>query len=171
MLRTVTLCGVLLIGLLTSLTISQTGIVSAGTNVWASNSMICPSAITLSSGSCLSERRDRAYGGKLGFPLGSFSQQAASNCTIAWTRMLDDEPTPGGLVPVLAVRAGKFHTAHKLTREATPAEPASRHGTTAHPDPWSGHYPEMARRGAGPASSPTRATGTGTVSPPSMGLC
>jgi hypothetical protein len=27
-----------------------------------------------------------------------------------WTRMLDEEPTPGGLV--------KFHTAHKLTREA-----------------------------------------------------
>jgi uncharacterized protein YbgA (DUF1722 family) len=32
-----------------------------------------------------------------------------------WTRMLDEEPTPGGLVPVPAVRAGKFHTAHKLT--------------------------------------------------------
>jgi hypothetical protein len=32
-----------------------------------------------------------------------------------WTRMLADEPTPGGLVPVPAVRAGKFHTAHKLT--------------------------------------------------------
>jgi uncharacterized protein YbgA (DUF1722 family) len=59
--------------------------------------------------------------------------------------MLDDEPTPGGLVPVLAVRAGKFHTAHKLTREATPAEPASRHGTTAHPDRRSGHYTEMGR--------------------------
>jgi hypothetical protein len=29
--------------------------------------------------------------------------------------MLDEEPTPGGLVPVPAVRAGKFHTAHKLT--------------------------------------------------------
>ena len=28
---------------------------------------------------------------------------------------LDEEPTPGGLVPVPAVRAGKFHTAHKLT--------------------------------------------------------
>jgi len=27
-----------------------------------------------------------------------------------WTQMLDKEPTPGGLV--------KFHTAHKLTREA-----------------------------------------------------
>ena len=51
-----------------------------------------------------------------------------ANCTIAWTRMLDEEPTvppsgrprrrreaPGGLVPVPAVRAGKFHTAHKLT--------------------------------------------------------
>jgi uncharacterized protein YbgA (DUF1722 family) len=41
-----------------------------------------------------------------------------------WTRMLDEEPTPGGLVPVPSVqdtcacalvRAGKFHTAHKLT--------------------------------------------------------
>jgi uncharacterized protein YbgA (DUF1722 family) len=32
-----------------------------------------------------------------------------------WTEMLDEEPTPGGLVPVPAVRAGKFHTAHKLT--------------------------------------------------------
>jgi uncharacterized protein YbgA (DUF1722 family) len=31
------------------------------------------------------------------------------------TRMLDEEPTPGGLVPVPAVRAGRFHTAHKLT--------------------------------------------------------
>jgi uncharacterized protein YbgA (DUF1722 family) len=31
------------------------------------------------------------------------------------TRMLEEEPTPGGLVPVPAVRAGKFHTAHKLT--------------------------------------------------------
>jgi hypothetical protein len=29
--------------------------------------------------------------------------------------MLDEEPTPGGLVPVPAVRAGKFHTAHKLS--------------------------------------------------------
>ena len=28
-------------------------------------------------------------------------------CTTAWIRMLDEEPTPGGLV--------KFHTAHKLT--------------------------------------------------------
>jgi len=35
-----------------------------------------------------------------------------------WTKMLEEEPTPGGLVPVPAVRAGKFHTAHKLTREA-----------------------------------------------------
>jgi uncharacterized protein YbgA (DUF1722 family) len=31
-----------------------------------------------------------------------------------WTRMLDEERTPGGLVPVPAVRADKFHTAHKL---------------------------------------------------------
>jgi hypothetical protein len=35
-----------------------------------------------------------------------------------WTRMVEEEPTPDGLVPVPAVRAGKFHTAHKLTREA-----------------------------------------------------
>jgi hypothetical protein len=41
------------------------------------------------------EKRDRAY----------------YRCT----RMLDEEPTPGGLVRVPAVRAGKFHTAHKLT--------------------------------------------------------
>jgi hypothetical protein len=34
--------------------------------------------------------------------------------------MLDKEPTPGGLV--------KLHTAHKLTREADPPVPASRHG-------------------------------------------
>jgi len=32
-----------------------------------------------------------------------------------WTKLLDEEPTPGGLVPVPAVRAGKFHLAHKLT--------------------------------------------------------
>jgi hypothetical protein len=32
--------------------------------------------------------------------------------------MLDEEPTPGGRAPVPAVRAGKFHTAHKVTREA-----------------------------------------------------
>ena len=53
------------------------------------------------------EKHDRAYGGKPGFPLGSLPQ---ANCTTAWTRMLDEEPTPGGLV--------KHHTAHKLTREA-----------------------------------------------------
>jgi uncharacterized protein YbgA (DUF1722 family) len=45
-----------------------------------------------------------------------------------WTKMLEEEPTvppsgrprrrreaPGGLVPVPAVRAGKFHTAHRLS--------------------------------------------------------
>ena len=42
--------------------------------------------------------------------------------------MLEEEPTPGGLVPVPAVRAGKFHTAHKLTREVGTRVPASRHG-------------------------------------------
>jgi hypothetical protein len=51
--------------------------------------------------------------------------------------MLDEEPTPGGLVPVPAVRAGKFHTAHKLTREAV-----------------RGLLRAMARRPAGAASSP-----------------
>jgi hypothetical protein len=83
MLRTAALCGALLNGLLTPLTISQTDIVSAGTNVWTSNSIRCPSARTLSSGSCLSERCDRAYGGKPGFPLGSLPE---ANCTTAWTR-------------------------------------------------------------------------------------
>jgi hypothetical protein len=58
------------------------------------------------------EMRDRAYGRKPGFPPGSLP---AANCTTAWTTMLDGEPTPGGLVPVPAVRAGKFHTAHKAT--------------------------------------------------------
>jgi hypothetical protein len=69
--------------------------------------MTCRCARTLSSGSCLSERRDRAYGGKPGFPLGSLP---AANCTTGWTEMLGEEPSPGGLV--------KFHTVHKLTREA-----------------------------------------------------
>jgi hypothetical protein len=67
-----------------------------------------------------------------------------------WTQMLDEEPTPGGLV--------KFHTAHKLTREAV----RGLFRAMAHPDPWSGHYPEMARRDAGAAWSQTQAGGTGT---------
>ena len=67
-----------------------------------------------------------AYGGKPGFPLGSLP---AANCTIASTRMLEEEPTPGGLVPGLSaqdtcacalVQAGKYHTAHKLTLMAHP---------------------------------------------------
>ncbi len=40
-----------------------------------------------------------------------------------WSQMLDEEPTPGGLVPGLpavAARTGKFHTAHKLTLMAHP---------------------------------------------------
>ena len=76
-----------------------------------------------------------------------------------WARMLDEEPTvppserprrrreaPGGLVPVPVVRAGKFHTAHKLTLMAHSPR----------------HYTEMARLAAGVASSPTRASGIGT---------
>jgi hypothetical protein len=70
-------------------------------------------------------KHDRAYGGKPGFPLRCLPR---ANCTTAWTRMLDNEPKPGGLVPVPAVRAGKFHTAHKLTREAGALVVASRHG-------------------------------------------
>jgi hypothetical protein len=31
----------------------------------------------------------------------------------SWTRMFYEEPTPGGLVPVPVVRAGKIRTAHK----------------------------------------------------------
>ena len=46
-----------------------------------------------------------------------------------WTEMLDQEPTPGGLVPGQPSRAGKFHTAHKLTLMA--------HGPK--------HYTEMGR--------------------------
>ncbi len=154
MLRTAALCGVLLIGLLTSLTISQTDVVSAGTNVWTSNSMRCPSARALSSGFCLSERCDRAYSGKRSFPLGSLPE---ANYTTAWTAMLEEEPTvppsgrprrrreaPGGLVPVPAVRAGKFHTAHKMTREAVRGLlRAMAHGHWASPVPW--HYTEMGR--------------------------
>jgi len=69
-----------------------------------------------------------------------------------WMQMLEEEPTvplsgrprrrrkaPGGLVPVPAVRAGKFHTAHKLTLMA--------HGHWTSPVAW--HYTEMARRDAG----------------------
>jgi uncharacterized protein YbgA (DUF1722 family) len=54
-----------------------------------------------------------------------------------WTRMLDEEPTPGGLVPVPAVRAGKFHTAHKLTRETCFLSRAMAHSPK--------HYTEMGR--------------------------
>jgi hypothetical protein len=125
------------------------------------------------------KRRDRAYGGMPSFPLGSFSQRAARNCTIAWTKTLDEEPTvspsrrprrrreaPGGLVPVPAVRAGKFHTAHKLTREAgTGLLRAMAHGH------WKGRCPgttpRWPRRSAGAISVQTRASGTGTNRPPS----
>jgi hypothetical protein len=55
-----------------------------------------------------------------------------------WTQMLDEDPTPGGLV--------KFHTAHKLTLMA--------HGHWK--AQWLGTTPRWA------ASSQTRASGTGT---------
>jgi len=77
-----------------------------------------------------------------------------------WTQVLEEEPTPGGLV--------KFHTAHNLTRET---EASLAPWPTAHPDLWSGHYPEMARRGAGAAWSPMPASGTGRNCSPSMGPC
>ena len=67
--------------------------------------------------------------------------------------MLDEEATPGGLV--------KFHTAHKLTREAGTAEPASRHGPQPILIAGQAITTEMARRGAGAASSQTLASGTG----------
>jgi uncharacterized protein YbgA (DUF1722 family) len=54
-----------------------------------------------------------------------------------WTEMLNQEPTPGGLVPVPAVRAGKFHTAHKLTLMAHPGK-GTRTGSPK-------HYTEMGR--------------------------
>jgi hypothetical protein len=41
-----------------------------------------------------------------------------------WSKLLDEDPTPGGLVPVPAVptghRTGRFHSAHKLTLMAHP---------------------------------------------------
>jgi hypothetical protein len=43
-----------------------------------------------------------------------------------WTRMLDEEPTPGGLVPVPGSRTGKFHTAHKLTLGGHPFRPITQ---------------------------------------------
>jgi len=65
-----------------------------------------------------------------------------------WTEMLDEEPTPGGLV--------KFHAAHKLTREAGTLVAASRHG----PQPILTRGQATTPRWA--ALSPTRASGTGT---------
>jgi hypothetical protein len=58
--------------------------------------------------------------------------------------MLDEEPTPGGLVPVPAVRAGKFHTSHEPTLMARSpkhhtemgrlvAEAGKREGTSSPP--------------------------------------
>ena len=51
-----------------------------------------------------------------------------------WTEMLDKEPTPGGWSLVDPSRAGKFHTAHKLTLMAHPS-------TARSPK----HYTEMGR--------------------------
>ena len=47
-----------------------------------------------------------AYGGKPGFPFGSFPQHVAGNCTAAWIRMLDEKPTPGGPQPEALHRGG-----------------------------------------------------------------
>jgi len=68
-----------------------------------------------------------------------------------WMQMLEEEPTvplsgrprrrrkaPGGLVPVPAVRAGKFHTAHKLTLMAHGHWKAQWLGTTPR---WPGGTP------------------------------
>ena len=65
--------------------------------------------------------------------------------------MLEEEPTPGGLV--------KFHTAHKLTRETCSVSRAM----APQPILTTGQVTtlEMARRPAGAASSPTRASGIG----------
>jgi len=55
-----------------------------------------------------------------------------------WTKMLEQEPTPGGLV--------KFHTAHKLTLMAHPGL-AGRAGSPA-------HYQEMGRMVAKAGADP-----------------
>jgi hypothetical protein len=62
--------------------------------------------------------------------------------------MLEKEPTPGGLV--------KFHTAHKLTREAGTRVPTSRHGPQPILTPGQAVTPRWA------ASSQTQASGIGT---------
>jgi uncharacterized protein YbgA (DUF1722 family) len=76
--------------------------------------------------------------------------------------MLKNEPTPGGLVPGLpavAARAGKFHTAHKLTLMAHP-------GLSVHlclqPRCRQGRQPRTLPRD-GPASLGLRALGTRSV--------
>ena len=63
-----------------------------------------------------------------------------------WTQMLDEDPTPGGLV--------KFHTAHKLTRETCSVSRAMAHS------PILTHGQATTPRWA--ASSPMRASGIGT---------
>jgi hypothetical protein len=67
--------------------------------------------------------------------------------------MLGDEPTSGGLV--------KFHTAHKLTREAGALVSASRRGPQPILTAGQATTTEMARRGAGAASWRMRASGIG----------
>ena len=102
------------------------------------------------------EKHDRAYSGKPGFPLGSLPW---ANCTIAWTRMLKEEPTPGGLVPVPAVRAGKFHMAHKLTRETCTLSRAMAHGHWK--AQWLGATPRWHGGAPGPPGRRRRQVGLG----------
>ncbi len=74
-----------------------------------------------------------------------YQRRVLAGTSFRWQSSLCRREAPGGLVPVPAVRAGKFHTAHKLTREAGTGGPASRHGPRAlkRPVPW--HYTEMGR--------------------------
>jgi hypothetical protein len=113
-------------------------------------STLCRCARTLSSGSRLSERRDRAYGGKPGFPIGS---SASGKLHDRMDPSAGQRRYPWRLGQVPYRPQSDPRSRHRL---------ASRHGTRAHPDRWSGHYPEMARRFAGAAWSQARASGSGT---------
>jgi hypothetical protein len=59
--------------------------------------------------------------------------------------MLDDRAgSPRtGRCPATAGPLGRFHTAHKLTRETCVFLHVSRHSPQPAPDPRSGHYTEM----------------------------